>query len=297
MSSESQNACILFADISGSSRLYEKLGDAEAMHAVDRCLKRMERAVAARGRVVKTVGDELMVTFDSAEAAIQAAIEIQQRVDALPPVSGVTLAVRIGCHHGPVVEENDDMFGDTVNVAARLADLANARQILTSAPTAALLPSEWQERTRSLDAATVPGHEDSIDVVEILWHRGDEDLTIKFSSQAVAPRDIRLRLRYRNQEITLGGEQPAATFGRDPHSDIVTQDSRASRNHGRIERRRDKYVLIDQSTNGTYLKFLGEPEHQLRREEAVLRGRGYISFGHTSDEGGPGDVLEFELLG
>jgi class 3 adenylate cyclase len=297
MNSGSSNICVLFADISGSSRLYEKLGDAEALHTVERCLKRMERAAtASNGRVVKAMGDELMVEFDSADAAVHAAVEIQQRVDALPPVSGVALAVRVGLHYGPVIVENDDIFGDTVNMASRLADMANAGQVLTSAATVALLPAELRERTRALDAIAVKGKDDEIEVVEVLWARGDEDLTLKFSAAAAAPRDTRLHLRYGDQEITLDTQHPDAAFGRDPHADIVTHDSRASRSHGRIERRRDKYVLIDQSTNGTYVKFLGETEFSLRREEAVLRSRGYISFGHSSD-GAVGEVLEFEVLG
>jgi class 3 adenylate cyclase len=297
MSSEPHSICVLFADISGSSRLYEKLGDAEALHAVERCLKRMERAAAtANGRIVKTLGDELMVVFGSAEAAVHAAIEIQQRVSALPSVSGISLAIRIGFHFGPVIEENDDVFGDTVNVASRLADVANAGQVLTSAETVALLPAELRARTRAIEALSLKGKDDATDVVEVLWNHGDEDLTIKFSAQPMVQRDTRVRLRYGDQELWLGALHPEASFGRDPHADIVTQDSRASREHGRIERRRDKYVLIDQSTNGTYLKFLGESEIALRREEAILRGRGRISFGHSSEDEGD-DLLEFEVVG
>jgi class 3 adenylate cyclase len=297
MSTELRNISVLFADICGSSRLYEKLGDTEALRAVERCLHRMERAAeAAKGRIVKTVGDELMVAFDSADAAAHAAGEIQLRVDALPPVSGVSLAIRIGFHHGEVVEENDDVFGDTVNVASRLAGLAKAGQVLTTAETVALLSPEWQERTRAIEALTVKGKDEAVDVHELLWNRGDENLTMRFSAQPPAVKDTRLRLHHGDQEVWLDATKPNAAFGRDPHADLVTRDSRASRAHGRIERRRDKYVLIDESTNGTYVKFMGEPEFVLRREEAILRGRGRISFGHSTDDHGD-ELLEFEVVG
>ncbi len=297
MSTESRSISVLFADICGSSRLYEKLGDTEALRAVERCLHRMERAAeAAKGRIVKTVGDELMVAFDSADAAAHAAGEIQLRVDALPPVSGVSLAIRIGFHHGEVIEENDDVFGDTVNVASRLAGLAKAGQVLTTAETVALLSPEWQERTRAIDALTVKGKDDAVDVHELLWNRGDENLTMRFSAQPPAVKDTRLRLHHGDQEVWLDAAKPNAVFGRDPHADLVTRDSRASRANGRIERRRDKYVLIDESTNGTYVKFMGEPEFVLRREEAILRGRGRISFGHSTDDHGD-ELLEFEVVG
>lgn len=296
MSTEPRSISVMFADICGSSRLYEKLGDAEALRAVERCLHRMERAAeAAKGRIVKTVGDELMVAFDSADSAAQAAGEIQLRVDALPPVSGISLAIRIGFHHGEVIEENNDVFGDTVNVASRLAGLAKAGQVLTTAETVAMLSPEWRERTRAIEALAVKGMDEAIDVHELLWNRGDENLTMRFSAQPPVVRDTRLRLRHGDQEVMLDATKPSAAFGRDPHADLVTRDSRASRAHGRIERRRDKYVLIDESTNGTYVKFLGEPEFVLRREEAILRGRGRISFGHSTDDHGE-ELLEFEVV-
>lgn len=297
MTTEPGSVSVLFADICGSSRLYEKLGDTEALRAVERCLHRMERAAeAAKGRIVKTVGDEMMAAFESADAAAQAAGEIQLRVDALPPVSGVSLAIRIGFHHGEVVEENGDVFGDTVNVASRLAGLAKAGQVLTTAETAALMSDELRDRTRAIDALAVKGRDDAIDVVEVLWGRGDEDLTMRFSATPPAVRDTRLRLRLGDQEVWLGASKPSAIFGRDPYADLVTYDSRASRGHGRVERRRDKYVVIDQSTNGTYVKFHGEPEVVLRHEEIILRGRGQIAFGHSTEEQGE-ELVEFEIVG
>lgn len=297
MSTEPRSISVLFADICGSSRLYEKLGDTEALRAVERCLHRMERAAeAAKGRIVKTMGDELMVAFDSADAAAHAAGEIQLRVDALPPVSGVSLEIRIGFHHGEVIEENNDIFGDTVNVASRLADLAKAGQVLTTAETVALLSPEWREQTRPIEILAVKGMDDEVDVHEVLWNRGDENLTMRFSAQPPAVRDTRLSLRHNDQVVWLDAAKSLATFGRDPHADLVTRDSRASRAHGRIERRRDKYVLIDESTNGTYVKFPGEPEFVLRREETILRGRGRISFGHSTEDKGD-ELLEFEVVG
>lgn len=296
MSTETRCISVLFADICGSSRLYEKLGDTEALRAVERCLHRMERAAeAAKGRIIKTVGDELMVAFDSAEAATHAAGEIQLRVDALPPVSGVSLAIRIGFHHGDVIEENNDVFGDTVNLASRLAALAKAGQVLTTVETAALLPAELRERTRPIEALTVKGKDEAVDVCEVLWNRGDEELTMRYSAQPPAVKDTRLRLRHGEEEVWLAASRPNAVIGRDPNADLVTRDSRASRSHGRVERRRDKYVLIDESTNGTYVKFQGEPEIVLRREEVILRGRGRIALGHSTEEEGE-EPIEFEVV-
>lgn len=295
MSTETRSLSVLFADICGSTRLYEKLGDTEALRAVERCLHRMVRAAeAAKGRIIKTVGDQLMVTFETAEAAAQAAGEIQLRVDALPPVSGVSLAIRIGFHHGEVIEENNDVFGDTVNLSSRLADLAKAGQVLTTAATVELLSAELRDKTRAIEALSIAGKDDAVEVFEVLWNRSDEDLTMRISAQPPVAKDSRLHLRMGDDEFWMAASRPSASFGRDPNADLTTRDSRASRSHGRIELRRDKYVLIDESTNGTYVKFQGEPEFVLRREEVILRGRGRIALGHSTEDAS-GSPIEFEV--
>ena len=288
-----RNLCVLFADVSGSTRLYEKLGDKEALHAVERCLNRMTRATEQfKGRVVKTIGDEVMAAFDSAEAGMDAACSMQQRVDDLPPVSGIKLAIRIGFHFGPAIEEGKDVFGDTVNTAARMAVLAKAGQIITTAETVAALPALLQQSTREIDALSVKGKAEDVHVCEVLWQESD-DLTMKSASVSPAPVAARMTVRHGGDEKVLDAGHGVFSLGRDAGCDIIINDRRASRTHARIERRRDKFVLIDQSTNGTYVAFDGEVEFALKREEVILRSKGRISFGHAYDEGG--EIVEFQV--
>ena len=170
MSGKESELSILFAGVSGSSRLYEKLGKTEALHAVDRCLKRMERGVDGfRGRIVKTVGDELMAVFPTPDDALQAAGEMQQRVGDLPPVSGVKLAIRVGFHHGAVREEGGEVLGESVTTAAHLAGLAKAGQVLTSAATQAVLSPLQQLSTRGLDPLALKDRADGLRVFEVVW--------------------------------------------------------------------------------------------------------------------------------
>ena len=293
MSKAERNLCVLFADVSGSTRLYEKLGDKEALHAVERCLNRMTRATEQfKGRVVKTIGDEVMAVFDSAEAGMDAACSMQQRVDDLPPVSGIKLAIRIGFHFGPAIEDAKDVFGDTVNTAARMAGLAKAGQIITTAETVGALPTLLQQSTREIDALSVKGKAEDVRVCEVLWQESD-DLTMKSGSVALAPVSARLTVRHGENVQVLDPGHGAFSLGRDAGCDIIINDRRASRTHARIERRRDKFVLIDQSTNGTYVTFVGEAEFALKREEVILRSKGRISFGHAFDEGG--EIVEFQV--
>jgi class 3 adenylate cyclase len=290
---------VLFADVSGSTRLYEKLGDTEALRAVDRCLKRMERAVESfRGRIVNNIGDEVMAVFDTADDAFQAATEMQQRITDLPPVSGVKLAIRVGFHHGSVIEEGGDVFGDSVNTAARLAGLAKAGQVLISGQTQATLSSLLQLSTRDLDQMSVKGKAEDLHVFEVIWQESEE-LTMKAVSIRPTAKSggqgVRLCIRYAGEVIVLDDKKTSMNMGRDAECDVTVRDRRASRHHAKIERRGEKFVLSDQSTNGTFVTVANELELFLRREEIVLRGSGIICFS-ASASSPEADCAEFEHL-
>jgi len=288
---------VLFADVAGSTRIYEKLGDTAALQAVDRCLKRVQRAVEAyRGRVVKTIGDELMAVFGTADEAFQAAAEMQQRVSDLPLVSGVKLEIRVGFQHGSVIEEAGDFFGDCVNTAARLSGLAKPGQVLIGGQTRRALSGPLQMSTRDMGRMPVKGKADELHVFEAIWQQSDE-LTMKATRVRLNAglRGAQLRVSYGERVIVLDDAKPAMNIGRDADCDIPVRDRRASRNHARIERRGGKFVLIDQSTNGTYITFAGEDELFLRREELVLRGGGSICFAAPA-AGADADSAEFEIV-
>jgi adenylate cyclase len=297
MSEDQGDLCVLLADVVSSSGLHERLGDAEASRALERCLNRMRRAVAAlKGCVIKALGDELMAAFDSAEAAIDAAVEMQQRIHALPPVSGMALAIRVGVHFGRVLRQPGDLAGDTVSTALRLASMASAGQILTSAEVVNRLSPAQQQGSRPLNGMPDKGRDLPVRVFEVIWNRNDDHPAIAAARAPGVAAETRLWLRHGGQNVILGPDRPSASLGRDSGSDIVIRDSRASRSHGRIEYRRDMYVLVDQSTNGTYVTFSGEGEFAVKGEEAILRGRGHICFGHATG-GRAGEMLEFEVLG
>lgn len=286
---------VLFADVSGSTKLYEKLGDTEALHAVDRCIKRMERAIEGyRGRLVKTIGDEVMAAFETAEDAFQAAIEMQQRVTDLPPVSGVKLTIRVGFHFGPAIEDNNDVFGDTVNTAARIVGLAKSEQILTSNQTVNELPKLLRESTRDLDQLSVKGKAEGVHVFEVLWNE-TEELTMKASSIAAPRPTAKMCVRYRGRAYLLDDKTPILTLGRDQANDLVIEDRKASRQHARIERRGDKFFYVDQSTNGSYVAIAAEQETLLRREEMLLRNSGTICFGSSVNDP-QADCARFEPM-
>jgi adenylate cyclase len=276
----STELAVLFADVSGSTRLYETLGDERALATVGHCVQLMREACDGHaGRVVKTIGDEVMAVFPLADQAAQAAAAMQARVTADCASGEQRLAIRVGFHFGPALEAGGDVFGDSVNVASRLAGIAQASQVITSGGTAAMLSPWLQSRTRALAALTVKGKSHDLDVCELLWRDSNEDLTT-LSTRVLVPL-ARLQVRHGDRELVLDDRHPTLTLGRDAQNDIVIADRLASRMHAHIERRRDRFLIVDHSSNGTFVTQDGEPEIPLRREEFVLRGHGRISFGHA----------------
>ena len=294
MTPTSRNLVIVFADISGSTRLYESLGNVEAQATIDRVLGIVRRICDSRGgRVIKTIGDEVMAVFDNADAAAEAGIEMQQNVSRQRTSRGAPISIHIGMEFGAAIEDAGDVFGDCVNVAARLTDLAKGGQIFTSAQTAAGLSAALKKRTRDQDAQTLKGKEADVALVELTWQESEDEMTMMSPRQAVAAASV--KLKHGTRDIELGATHSVLTLGRDQQNDVMIADRKASRLHARIERRRDKFVLVDHSSNGTYVTVDGEAELALRREELVLRGRGRVSFGHAYQDD-PTEVLAFSCI-
>jgi len=287
---------VLFADITGSTRLYEKLGTARAMECVARCLKLMQgSAVGCEGRVVETIGDEVLCVFPTASAATRAAAEMQSRIALEEPAFGQRLQIHVGLQFGPVLEQGERVFGDCVNVAARMVKLAKPSQIIAAKDCVEALTQPWKAQTRAMGKLPIKGRQEEIEVYEVLW-RQNEELTYMTGGDSFGRqgRLVQLRLVHNGKELVLSPDRELIRFGRDTSSDVVIADRKASREHARIERRRDKFVLVDLSSNGTFVTFHGGPEMALKHEEVVLHGRGSISFGHSYGAD-PTEVVVFHV--
>jgi len=285
---------ILFADVAGSTSLYQRHGDRAAMQCIESAVAVMRRVIDAnQGRVVKTIGDEVLAVFNSADDALRASFEIQWQVAELPPLDGEQIAVRVGFHYGPVLDRDGDVFGDSVNLAARLVGVAKPGQIITSGRTLATVGQQLLQYTRRLNKLTLKGIASQQTIHEALWN-DSEEITTMLSTSLVpyTPDFFRLRLRYEGADIVMGPDRASITFGREAGNDIVIATRHASRVHARIEWRRDKFVLVDQSSNGTYVQSDDGSEVLLRREEFTLNGSGVVSFGHPITTGGDG-LLRF----
>lgn len=286
MAEGNQEVSIMFADIAGSTQLYERLGDQVARAAIADCIVLMSTQVQdSRGRIIKTIGDEIMCAFPQATDAVAAARAIQLAVSA-QLFSGVSLKVRIGVHHGPVIEEGEDIFGDAVNVAARMAGIARGGQIIVTGECVSGLTSAQRSQARLVDQAPVKGKAEPVDVYEVVWE--DEGVTHIMQAidldAAVAPDSGSITLCFGASEVSLSPGQSPLVIGRAPGCDLVISSAMASRQHARIEYRRGKFILVDQSTNGTCVRLGDGQSVFLKREELPLWGVGKISPGESPQD-------------
>jgi len=297
MTPKTVNIAIMFADIAGSTNLYDTLGDQLARAKVATTIETMSEITRQNnGTVIKTIGDEVMCTFPTAEDAGTAAWDMQETFEeeAESNTDGSPVAVRIGMHFGPAIMEGGDVFGDAVNVAARMAAQAKAKQIITTQGTLDKLPPAMRASTRFVDHAPIKGKKEEIDIFEIIWQ--EEDVT-RMATGMIINRPTpaaTLNITYNGQTIELSKLRPGLMMGRSQNCDLTINEKLASRQHVRIELRRDKFFIVDQSTNGTHVMVDGSTEEFLRREEIPLTGSGRISLGKGFNED-PEEVVEFTL--
>lgn len=286
----------MFVDISGSTQMYEKLGDEIAKQAIDKCLAQLSDIVVAHnGSVIKSIGDELMCRFDNADAAIGAAVACQVEVGTMTFTGLARISIRAAVHFGQVIEDENDIFGDAVNVAARMTGISRAGQILTTQDTVNAISDNLGATVRQIDLAQVKGKEDRIPVYEVLWER--QDRVTKISNDLLArmqESDMHLKLTHGADSLDMSNQQKTAKIGRSEDCDFIVDTALASRVHAIVELRRGKFFISDQGTNGTYVSTNSGQEVYLRREEFILHGKGKISLGQPFAECGEAELIYFE---
>jgi class 3 adenylate cyclase len=278
---------VLFADVVGSTRLYERMGDQRARDMVALCIDVMRDATEqCDGAVIKTMGDEVMATFPSADQALNAAAQMQKQIAAHSGlrVDGQPVSIRIGCHYGPVVAESRDIFGSTVHTANRMTSQAKAGQIIITEATVAQLTAQWRGACRLIDNAPIKGRSTEVALYEVLWQVDDVTSMVRTVGENVDRAGVtRLRLWWLDRELLIDEHRPILTIGRADENDLVVKGNLVSRLHARIEYARHKFTLIDHSTNGTFVREGGGEEAFVRRDSLQLKGGGLISLGRIPE--------------
>ncbi len=298
MQEHTQHLAIVFADICGSTAMYDLLGDTQARRLMASSLATLGMVVQHYGgSVVKTIGDEIMCSFPSAQLGLQASCAMQMALQNTVFQGGNKMQIRVGCHYGKVICEAGDVFGDTVNVAARVASTARANQIMTSQAVVDAISPELKQKTHRIMSAEFKGKQTEYEIYIVAWNADDSDSThIQAPPQAapVVQSNTQLTLSYRAQQFLINQERKQLFFGRSESCDIVIYSSLASRQHAGIEMRFGKFFVVDQSANGTYVRSSDGSIKHISRQEVLLQGAGEISPGQAFVEN-PTELIRFSI--
>lgn len=293
-------ATVVFADLVGSTGIFERLGDETAGRFVTQLTTALSKTFEQHnGRVVKLLGDGLFVVFPAESDALAACVSIQQRLLEKPVYPGGTgnpVQMQMGVESGEVVEIDGDCYGDAVNSAARLADLAGAEQILTTQRVRDALGPLQQAQLRRLGPMYLRGKSEVTEIFRVHWQADrDADATVMGVSMFKAPPESELEITYAGQTLRLGPRGEALTLGRSTTASMPVNDSRVSRVHATVEWRGGHFVLNDLSSFGTWVYVGNQSEPVvLRRTESYLVGQGQIVLGCGRDaESAP--VVQFSV--
>lgn len=286
---------VVFADLTGSTGVFESLGNIKATQAITRLTQWIGQTCEAHGgHVVKSLGDGVLILFQESNNAVDAVIELQQvhqnRIRKWPEL--LRMRLQVGMARGDIVEQDGDCYGDAVNVASRLSDISGAEQILVSDTVIQQLPDSSIVRSRCMGPMAIRGRTESCVVHRIEWQ--SEVLSEIFTMPAslipspfiqVLPRPAFIKLSWLDMNASFNATELPVFLGRDSNANFVVQDPRVSRRHAQIVWRNGDFYLEDISTYGTWVRFVESAAIVgLRRQECVLLRDGEIALGASFED-------------
>lgn len=284
---------LLFVDIADSTMLYERIGDVTAATLTQRVLGHLRRLVDGNGgAVIKSLGDGLLGAFPSPDDSVRAALAMMAAQE------DYGLRLRIGIHHGPVIEGIGDLYGDACNVAARVQQIARPGEILATEALIGGLSPDLRAKSKLLSNVAMKGKAIPIRVHQIRTveevDEAQDSTTLGFSTvNTSANAMVTLHLSYRGQDILMSRALPRVTIGREESSGLRIASRQTSRQHAVIDFSRESFILTDHSTNGSYIRSGGAPPVVLRRDSTKLVGSGLIGFGAEVRDEGQDHVIAF----
>jgi class 3 adenylate cyclase len=286
---------IFFADVAGSTHLYETLGDRVAHECVVESLNLVSRKIKQNnGFVVEVIGDEIMAYFENPLEAVNCACDLQKYFKSTETSHGHKINVRIGFHKGSIELDKGHPYGDTVNIAARIASLAKGGQTVTTAESIEGLPEYTKSLCRPFGRVEVKGKSNPLNTMEVIWSMDDAtSVFVPAKMTAATEINAELILEFCGKEIVITKEMTPFVFGRDNNSKLVVNAETASRSHAKILCRYGEFVFVDTSTNGTYINtasgghvYSGMEMH-LHHREWFMIGDGTISLGKPISDDDP----------
>ena len=299
-------ATVVFADLTGSTGLFESLGNVKATRVVTRITQWIGDVCRQHGgHVVKNLGDGVLMLFPQNGDAVDAAIDLQRQYakrTANWPASLKT-GLKIGLACGDVVEQDGDCFGDAVNLSSRLSDLSGSEQIFASLSVIEPIPENGL-RTRCLGAMDIRGRSEACVVYRIEWQSEvpSDYMTMPAMlaspplAQQISSSPQSISLSWQKIQMSFGSKTLPIFLGRDTDCHFVVDDPRVSRRHASISYRSGRFYLQDISSYGTWVHFSESSSViALRRQECVLMPVAELALGGPF-EGVPVATVQFKLV-
>lgn len=297
---------VMFADISGSTEMYEQLGDTEAHSCISESLNRIiKHAEANNGTLIETIGDEAMITFLSVTEATTAAIAMQRDFQQNPVLGSHSVRIRVGFHFGVVDYHEGHPFGDTINVAARVASLCESGRIIATESSLRYLVQDQclsNIAVRRYQTTQVKGKSKPLIIEEVVWNTDDATSVFNLSQSALGLHEAQKLYLTLNQElIKLSARTGAFVIGRSEQCDRIVNSPLVSRAHLKLEFKANDWQITDHSTNGTFIS-IASPNPlveaktiRLHRQTRTLIGRGTIALGSLTDCAAPECLISYEI--
>ena len=274
---------ILYADVSGSTKLYEKFGDDIARSDIRICIDLLTRVTRDwDGEVIKTIGDELMCAFHDPSNAANAAKEMHQVLSEASETGRFQsgkIMVKVGWHHGEVEYRNKEIIGEAPVTAQQIIRMAKGEEILTSQQSIEAIDEELKEGTHPVDTVEAEAWPGNLEVFYMPWQEEEDATTFSGFVESGAAGCAALKLIYAGQEVKIDDEHTHLSIGRGSDNGLCVHGRFTSRHHAEIIYRHGRFNLFDKSTNGTIVIDQDNKMHRVRREEVVLTGSGTICFG------------------
>ncbi len=288
MNRNSEKIVVLIADIAESTHLYDRMGDITATNMIKKCLSLIQEIVQQQmGDVINTTGDRANCIFWDATSAVLAAKGMNEAIENYiinDTDDGMPINLHIGIHSGPVQNEENEIFGDTVNMVVRVTKTAKPRQILITEQVFNDLEATLKPSAQLTTTIAVKGNSSPLNLYEFIWE--DYDTTVAIDRDKLnglkTVQNRCLELTVQNQTYEITRHVPRLKLGRQSQNDLVIRDKSVSRFHALIELKNDKFVLNDQSTNGTFVNPQEGKPYCVKQTEAYLEGTGVLWLGEDS---------------
>lgn len=300
---ETPEKTVVFADIVGSTSLYNQVGDKVAEQIISEGIQLLKDIIEQYdGNLIKTIGDEVLVCFDEPHNAVEAVSFMSkaiQRTEFHDDLPNGNLHLRVGLHHGPVIEKDNDIFGNTVNITARIVGKSKSDQILCSKNIISQLPlGEFEHRF--VDSFQLKGIHEPFEIYEIIPNEDTENMTMAMGDDNLDEFSFEIEekftLHFKGETYELEQNSPPLTIGRNPENKVrFSNNPKVSRLHAKIEHKNGHFYLVDMSFNGTFLTDSSGSTQHLKIKEVQLSDSGFISCGENLPLDSP-NILKFELI-